>query len=434
MNLTSYQIPGLALTDHDFQAPLDHAQPQGEQIHIFAREVVALDKASANLPWLVFLQGGPGYAAPRPDSNSGWLKRALRDYRVLLLDQRGASRSTPVTFQTLARFTSPQAQADYLKHFRADAIVRDAELIRQTLAGGNTPWTVLGQSFGGFCALTYLSLAPQGLTGVLITGGLASLTRPVDDVYRATYRRVLSKNQRYYARYPQDVARSQRIVDYLLTHETPLPGGGRLTARRFQQIGMGFGASDGFEAVHYLLENAFVTGAHGPEINFVFLRALESMQHFDTNPIYALLHEPCYCQGAAANWSAARVQAEFPAFDLHAAANGQAPLYFVGEMIYPWMFEDYAYLKPLQAAGEILAAYADWPRLYDVDVLRANRVPVAALSYYDDMYVEMAFAEETARAVRGLKLWVTNEYEHNGLRADGERVLGRLLDMLHGAV
>ena len=68
MNLTSYQIPGLALTDHDFQAPLDHAQPQGEQIHIFAREVVALDKASANLPWLVFLQGGPGYAAPRPDS------------------------------------------------------------------------------------------------------------------------------------------------------------------------------------------------------------------------------------------------------------------------------------------------------------------------------------------------------------------------------
>jgi len=431
---TSYQIPGLVLTDHEFSVPLDHAQPHGEQISVFAREVVAVDKTNANLPWLVFLQGGPGYASPRPDSNSGWLKRALRDYRVLLLDQRGTGRSTPLTFQTLARLPSPQAQADYMKNFRADAIVGDAELIRQTLAGAETPWTALGQSFGGFCVLTYLSLAPQGLAAALITGGLASLTRPVDDIYRATYRRVLSRNQRFYERYPQDVARGQRIVDYLLTHDVRLPGGGRLTARRFQQVGMGFGASNGFEEVHYLLENAFVAGAHGPEINFVFLRALESMQPFDTNPVYALLHEPCYCQGAAANWSAARVQAEFPAFDLHAAANGQTPVYFMGEMIFPWMFEDYAYLQPLQAAAEILAAYDGWPRLYDVDVLRANRVPVAALSYYDDMYVEMAFAQETAHTVRGLKLWVTNEYDHNGLRADGERVLGRLLDMLHGAV
>lgn len=431
---TSYQIPGLVLTDHEFSVPLDHAQPHGEQISVFAREVVAVDKTNANLPWLVFLQGGPGYASPRPDSNSGWLKRALRDYRVLLLDQRGTGRSTPLTFQTLARLPSPQAQADYMKNFRADAIVRDAELIRQTLADAETPWTALGQSFGGFCLLTYLSLAHQGLAAALITGGLASLTRPVDDVYRATYRRVLSRNQRFYERYPQDVARGQRIVDYLLTHDVRLPGGGRLTARRFQQVGMGFGASNGFEEVHYLLENAFVAGAHGPEINFVFLRALESMQPFDTNPVYALLHEPCYCQGAAANWSAARVQAEFPAFDLHAAANGQTPVYFMGEMIFPWMFEDYAYLQPLQAAAEILAAYDGWPPLYDVDVLRANRVPVAALSYYDDMYVEMAFAQETAHTVRGLKLWVTNEYDHNGLRADGERVLGRLLDMLHGAV
>jgi pimeloyl-ACP methyl ester carboxylesterase len=431
---TSYQMPGLVLTDHEFSVPLDHAQPLGEQISVFARAVVAVDTTDANLPWLVFFQGGPGYASPRPDSNSGWLKRALRDYRVLLLDQRGTGRSTPLTFQTLARLPSPQAQADYMKHFRADAIVRDAELIRQALVGAETPWTALGQSFGGFCLLTYLSLAPQGLSAALITGGLASLTRPVDDVYRATYRRVLSRNQRFYERYPQDVARGQRIVDYLLTHDVSLPGGGRLTARRFQQVGMGFGASNGFEDVHYLLENAFVAGAHGPEINYVFLRALESMQPFDTNPIYALLHEPCYCQGAAANWSAARVQAEFPAFDLRAAANGQAPVYFMGEMVFPWMFEDYAYLQPLQGAAEILAAYDGWPRLYDVDVLRANRVPVAALSYYDDMYVEMAFAEETARTVSGLKLWVTNEYDHNGLRADGERVLGRLLDMLHGAV
>jgi hypothetical protein len=101
-------------------------------------------------------------------------------------------------------------------------------------------------------------------------------------------------------------------------------------------------------------------------------------------------------------------------------------------MIYPWMFEEVGTLRPLAAAAEILAEYEEWPRLYDVDVLAANRVPCAAAVYYDDMYVERAFSEETARAIRGIKLWVTNEYEHNALRADGEVVLGRLLAMVRG--
>jgi predicted phosphohydrolase len=61
-------------------------------------------------------------------------------------------------------------------------------------------------------------------------------------------------------------------------------------------------------------------------------------------------------------------------------------------------------------------------------------VPCVAAVYYDDMYVERAFSEETAAAIRGVKLWVTNEYEHNALRADGERLLDRLLRMLHGEI
>ena len=80
----------------------------------------------ADLPWLAFFQGGPGFGSPRPEGNSGWIKRALQDYRVLLLDQRGTARSTPINYQTLARFGTSQAQADYLKHFRTDSIVRDA--------------------------------------------------------------------------------------------------------------------------------------------------------------------------------------------------------------------------------------------------------------------------------------------------------------------
>ena len=61
-----------------------------------------------------------------------------------------------------------------------------------------------------------------------------------------------------------------------------------------------------------------------------------------------------------------------------------------------------------------------------------STVPVVAAVYYDDMYVHREFSEETAREVPHIKLWVTNEYEHNGLRADGAAVLGRLLAMVRG--
>ena len=48
------------------------------------------------------------------------------------------------------------------------------------------------------------------------------------------------------------------------------------------------------------------------------------------------------------------------------------------------------------------------------------------------MYVERTFSEETAAQIRGLRTWTTNEYQHNGLRVDGERILGRLLDLARG--
>src|ERR1700712_3019497 len=150
MQTFTHRLPGLVLTGHEFTLPLDYTRPTAEQITVFARAVVAPGKEQADLPWLVYFQGGPGSGAPRPLENSGWLKRALQDYRVLLLDQRGTGRSTPVMAQTLAHFATPQAQADYLKQFRADNIVRDAEQIRIALLGETGQWSALGQSYGGF--------------------------------------------------------------------------------------------------------------------------------------------------------------------------------------------------------------------------------------------------------------------------------------------
>jgi pimeloyl-ACP methyl ester carboxylesterase len=431
MKFITESLPGLVLKKYILDLPLDYANP-GKKTGVFARVVSAAGKENADLPHMVFFQGGPGAGSPRPTANSGWIKRVLKEYKLVLLDQRGTGLSTPITAQTMRGFASPQAQAEYLKHFRTDNIIRDAEAIRTQLLG-DTPWSILGQSYGGFCCMRYLSAAPEGLREVLITGGIPSLTRPVDDVYRATYTRVIDKNRLYYQRYPDDVDKVRAIVRHLLDHDVKMPSGGRLTAQRFLQLGLQFGMSDGFEAIHYLVEEAFVDGVDGnnkQEMNWNFLFHLEQLQSFDTNPIFALMQEACYTQQAASNWSADRLLAEFPEFKL----THDGALLFTGEMIYPWMFDTYPQLQPLKQAADILARDANWPMLYDVEKLKQNRVPVAAAVYFDDMYVHREFGEETARIVPNMKLWITNQYEHNGLRADGEALVDRLLQMVRGQV
>ena len=142
------------------------------------------------------------------------------------------------------------------------------------------------------------------------------------------------------------------------------------------------------------------------------------------------MQEACYTQQAASNWSADRLLAEFPEFKL----DRDGPILFTGEMIFRSMFDTYPQLQPLKSAADLLAKEAGWPILYDIEKLKNNRVPVAAAVYFDDMYVHREFSEETARIVPNMKLWVTNQYEHNGLRADGEVVVDRLLKMVRGEV
>src|SRR6202000_1103461 len=117
--VSTYRQPGTVVTDHHFSVPLDHGRPEGDRIEVFCRGAVAAAKAGdERLPWLVFLQGGPGMAAQRPVGRSTWLDRALDDYRVLLLDQRGTGRSTPQTARSLARLGSAGGPAEDLACLR----------------------------------------------------------------------------------------------------------------------------------------------------------------------------------------------------------------------------------------------------------------------------------------------------------------------------
>src|SRR5699024_5368379 len=92
----SYRLPGHEVHEYELTVPLDHAGALAGSsssgalpgsITVFAREFVR--DGGAHLPRLVWFQGGPGARADRPTTISGWLERALDDYRVVLLDQRG---------------------------------------------------------------------------------------------------------------------------------------------------------------------------------------------------------------------------------------------------------------------------------------------------------------------------------------------------------
>jgi pimeloyl-ACP methyl ester carboxylesterase len=411
--------PGLRILEHEFCVPLDHARPDGERIVVFARELAAspskAGRGEPQRPVLLFLQGGPGHEAARPTRNPsspGWLERALEDFRVLLLDQRGTGRSTPIG--TLPGL-SPTEQASRLTQFRADSIVRDAEWIRREL--GVERWSVLGQSFGGMCVVSYLSIAPEGLREAFITGGLPPLGARIDDVYRATYARTLAAGRRYYERYPADRERVRALQERLDAGDLRLPSGDRLTPRRLRQLGGMLGMSAGAQRLHHILE----LPAESP----AFLHDVDAALGFARNPLYAILHEASWADGGAAtHWSAQRMLP--PDYD-------EQPELFTGEHVYPWMFEEYAALAPLRDAAAALAEH-EWPRLYDERRLAENEVPVAAAIYAEDMYVERAFSERTAAHIRGLRPWLTNELHHDGLRIEGDRVLGRLIGLARGRI
>lgn len=141
------------------------------------------------------------------------MKHACAKFRVFLLDQRGTGLSDAITTSGLLRQGDAAAQAEYLSHFRcpsgrptlsqlailvstcachssslvrpmplgtgvqagrpvrdiyclcrrADNIIRDAEVVRKAMCqdtGTSGLWTLLGQSFGGFCAVSSHLLLP----------------------------------------------------------------------------------------------------------------------------------------------------------------------------------------------------------------------------------------------------------------------------------
>lgn len=423
-----------------FAVPIDYSNPERGQLRLFARSVERFEKpidpstkVVKQKPWFVYLQGGPGSGCS-PPQNFPWTDFVLeKGYQILFLDQRGTGLSSTITAKTLAKKGSPEKQAEYLRHFRADSIVRDCEAVRKNLTAEfpeeKKKWTVMGHSFGGFCCVNYLSKFPEGLQAVFTCGGLPPLVKQPDIVYEHTFRTVRRRNVAYYQKYPEDVQSVKDVIEYIdekrqQKEKIPLPSGGYFSVLRLRQIGLLFGVHGGLDMVHDMIYRLVNDLRYFGEFTRPTLAGFEAMMGFDVAPLYALLHELCYNQGAASNWSADRVKENLPDF-MH-NSGGKETILFTGEMVFRDMFEDYDELRSLQKTADIVAKIDDWPDLYDEAQLAKNEVPVYSATFYDDMFVDFELAQQTASKIKNCKHFITNVMHHNAVRAKSDELLKQL--------
>lgn len=441
--VSSFRLKGLLMIDRRFSVPLDYTGVLPGEITIFAREVVLAgpNDTRSNLPYLLFLQGGPGYESPRM-TEAGEFRKFARDHRLLLLDQRGTGLSTPISPRALLDFRNTEQAVAYLKCFRAPSIVRDAELIRKALISDDGRWSILGQSFGGFCVLTYLSQFPWHLHRAYLAGGIPPVSPgcSAELVYRSLAPRVLRQMDLYYATFPGDEQILRELVLFLDSQPSgcvALPSGSVLSTRGLQALGLqclGFPGS--FARLHYALERAWeVLPSSGERVlSSYFLRTVESFFTFDTNPLYFMLHESIYCNGPcrASDWAAERVvMGEFPLFRASAEAAAGRRVYLTGEMVFPFMLDEFASLRPLKEIAQAVATVSSWEPLYNEEMLRTCSVPTAAAVYFNDMCVDFNLSMDTI-AKSTIRPWITSEYTHAGIREGSDRVIEMLTSMVSG--
>lgn len=404
-------LQDLTVEEHTLTVPLVWGDPADPRtIDIFARVVAR--EGGESLPYLVFLQGGPGHEAPRPFHSStspAWLDEALAHYRLVLLDQRGTGLSTPVGDHDLAR--GAEAVAEHLTHLRADAIVRDCEAMRQHL--GATTWSVLGQSFGGFTTLAYLSTDAASLEDVFITGGLSAVGRHPDDVYALCYDKMRDASERYYRRFPEHRDAMRRLVDLADAGGIVLPDGEVVSRSRLRSVGSALGTNDGWQTLWSILER-------DPSSNAFRYDLMHAMPYDGRNPLYFAFHESSYADGHATRWSAERTEPTDFRDD---------PTLFTGEHIRREWTETVPAFQPWRDVALHLAEF-EWPSIYDAAAISASGATGAAAVYINDVYVPYEFSLETAKLLPGVQLWQTSEHEHNGLRSGP--VLSHLIDLAHG--
>lgn len=164
--------------------PEDASSPTGRQVRLFVARVPAINRRSRSDP-LFLIAGGPGMGTA--DMYTGVAQafaRVGRDRDIVLVDQRGTGRSTPLTcglsdevllegreadiVAVTARCRDTlQAQHD-LTQFTTSVAVRDLDAVRAAL--GYEQINLYGVSYGTRVAQHYLRRFPQHTRSVILDG------------------------------------------------------------------------------------------------------------------------------------------------------------------------------------------------------------------------------------------------------------------------
>lgn len=485
-----------AIDELRFEVPLQYlpSTQEDEKLEIVARLVYAtagpaaetLRDSWASRPILLYLCGGPGADNPpcRIPAMNRWLLE--KGYSILYVNYRGCGPSSPLRAETLCKkphLRGDIEKAQYISHFGQDNIVRDLEAMRHSLSriAGSTAeikWTTLGQSYGGYISLSYLSMHPEGLQEVFITGGLPPCGMDLDDYFRVEYEDIVAKNKAWYGLYPDGDALVRRVLALIADigpRNVRMTGRGYLTGQKLLTLGRQFGSKVGFPEVYDLLrriERDLASPARRLRPDTV--REFEGILHVDERPLYPLMLEQTWCSGGRTDWAAERVARDIPGFeylraydddddDDHMQQNGNnktennnnttntnnhnnhnhnarthhtytypdpsltppgRPIYFTANTYGRFHYDTHEALVDLRGAAEALARHP-WPCPYDYARLAANRVPAYAVIFARDMHLDAGVAADTASRVGGLRR-VLDPGWHQDIRHRAVEVLENL--------
>ena len=264
--------------------------------------------------------------------------------------------------------------------------------------------------------MTYLSIAPEGLREAFITGGLSPIGRPVDDVYGATYRPADRQEPALLRALPRRPRAGPR-------HPAPARRRGRPAAVRRPPDRRGASASSGCGSAT----------APGSSTSTTSSSCRSARGRSCTTPRLA--------SGSAGTRSTPRsTSRRTPTASPRAGRpSGCCPTRSPTERVLHRRARLPVDVGGLRGPPRRTARAAEHPRGAPVaapvrrrPAARATRSRSRRRSTSTTCTSSATSPRRRRRPIRGLRTWNTDEFEHNGLRADGERVLGRLIDLVRG--
>ncbi len=190
-------LPSLAQCG-ELTVPEDRRKPEGRSIRIFAAVLPANTLTPKGDPLLI-LAGGPGQAASTLAPFVSRLNEVRRTRDIVLIDQRGTGRSTPLDCEAFrpriddALETDPvpratqcaeqlRAQGVDAAQYTTTAWIDDLEAMRTAL--GYAQWNLWGGSYGTRVALEYLRRFPDRVRTLTLDGVVPPSMIAMLDVWR----------------------------------------------------------------------------------------------------------------------------------------------------------------------------------------------------------------------------------------------------------